>query len=314
MIKPKILSLISIMVLSISSIPLTTLAQRGAALERGYRTGYSDGYQAGFHDQTGSVTRDHSGKQDYISGDRGYSQSFGTLEEYRDGYQQGYEAGYHAGYDGKSFDSTVPPNLQRRVGGQPQQTIETRTGASSGVRTTVDIPENTVFVLELLTNLSTDATQKGDRFQAKVIEPGEFQGATVDGRVTRVKRAGKLRGTAEMQLSFDQIRLADNRWANIHAQFIELVEKRESNVGKIDEEGGLRGRGSMEDDAVKVGAGAGLGAIIGAIAGGGTGAAVGAVIGGAVGTGGVIATRGKDIRLSKGQYFKIRTTNETRID
>ena len=63
----------------------------------------------------------------------------------------------------------------------------------------------------------------------------------------------------------------------------------------------------------KVGASAGVGAIIGAIFGGGKGAAIGAAIGGAVGTGGVLTSRGKDIRLDHGQHLRIRTSNETRF-
>ncbi len=62
-----------------------------------------------------------------------------------------------------------------------------------------------------------------------------------------------------------------------------------------------------------MGAGAGIGAIIGAIAGGGKGAAIGAVIGGGLGAGGAITSRGKDVRLERGQELLIRTSTETRI-
>jgi len=54
----------------------------------------------------------------------------------------------------------------------------------------------------LESSLSTDASQRGDRFQARVVEPREFAGAIVDGRVTLVKRAGKVKGTSELQLAF----------------------------------------------------------------------------------------------------------------
>nr|MBA3442118.1 OmpA family protein [Pyrinomonadaceae bacterium] len=46
--------------------------------------------------------------------------------------------------------------------------------------------------------------------------------------------------------------------------------------------------------------------------GGGKGAAIGAAIGGAVGTGGAIATRGKEVRLERGQRLLIRTSGDTR--
>ncbi|HEY0386673.1 MAG TPA: hypothetical protein VGC64_11705, partial [Pyrinomonadaceae bacterium] len=177
-----------------------------------------------------------------------------------------------------------------------------------------DIPSNTLMRVELLTNLSTDVTQQGDRFQARVLEPREYEGAIIDGRVTRVKRPGKVGGKAELQLTFDHIRFNNNSGANFQAQVVEVVDMGGSEgVGEVDPEGGVKGKGTTKDDVAKVGASTGIGAIIGAIAGGGKGAAIGAAIGGAIGTGGVLSQRGKDIRLSRGQQLRIRTSNSTRV-
>ena len=60
------------------------------------------------------------------------------------------------------------------------------------------------------------------------------------------------------------------------------------------------GCSDQEEDAKKIGIGAGVGAAVGAIFGGGSGAAKGAAIGGAAGTGTVLATRGKEVRLGPG--------------
>jgi hypothetical protein len=54
------------------------------------------------------------------------------------------------------------------------------------------------------------------------------------------------------------------------------------------------------EDATKIGIGAGAGAVIGGLLGGKDGAAKGAAIGGAGGTGVVLATRGKEMRLAPG--------------
>ena len=62
------------------------------------------------------------------------------------------------------------------------------------------------------------------------------------------------------------------------------------------------------EDATKIGIGAGAGAAIGAILGGGDGAAKGAAIGGAAGTGVVLATRGKEVRLGPGADVTTRLT------
>ncbi|HEY0323021.1 MAG TPA: hypothetical protein VGC66_18845 [Pyrinomonadaceae bacterium] len=314
-----------------------------SALERGWRTGYSDGYQSGYGDVVENAPRDFKSKEDYQRADRAYATTYGPLEDYKDGYQQGFEIGYSAGFERRGFDSTVPPGLKRRGTTQTTQTTQSTQGgtaqvnddddsssssssssssrpvnvpAPTGSRGTVFIPKDTIMRVELLTNLSTEASQEGDRFQARVIEPSEFEGAMVDGRVRTVKRPGKVKGTSELQLSFEQIRMPDNRFANLNAQVIEVVDTpgMGSDTGEVDPEGGVKGKDSSKRDAIKIGTSSAIGAIIGAIAGGGKGAAIGAAIGGAMGTGGVLSQRGRDIYLSRGQQLRIRINSDTSIN
>ena len=40
---------------------------------------------------------------------------------------------------------------------------------------------------------------------------------------TRLQRPGKVKGTAELQLSFDDIRLPDNRTSALHAVVVEVL-------------------------------------------------------------------------------------------
>jgi hypothetical protein len=300
---------------------------QSTALERGYRTGYSDGYNAGFRDVADRASRDYQSKDEYQRADRSYNEAWGTVETYRDGYQQGFEAGYAAGYDRQPFNSSIPSGLTRRGTHDSPQTStqdstqpddnDANTSSSPNSPATISgpvlIPSGTLLTIEMDSSLSTDSSQQGDRFQARVMEPGEYQGAVIDGRVTRVKRPGKVKGVAELQLAFDQIRMPDNRGTNFSAEVVEVVDMGNRDVGEVDAEGGVKGRDSTKDDVSKVGAATGIGAIIGAIVGGGKGAAVGAAIGGAAGTGRVLTKRGKDIRLDRGQQLRIRTSAETRI-
>jgi hypothetical protein len=323
----------------------TSAQQTTGALERGYRTGYSDGYQSGFSDSAERAERDYRSKDEYERADRAYAASYGSLEDYRDGYKQGFEVGYEGGYERRVFDSTVPVGISRRgnidnvnddrasVADDDMQSSNSSSSSGSGRTTSggaggtvatqpagsprtgggsFTIPPNTEMRVELLTNLSSDASQKGDRFQARVIEPTQYQGAMIQGRVARVKRSGRVKGASEIQLSFEQISI-NGRWSNFEAQVVEVVSRGGTGVGDVDEEGGVRGTGSTRDDITKIGAGTAIGAIIGAIAGGGKGAAIGAAIGGAIGTGGAISSRGSDIRLPAGQELVIRTSNYTRI-
>ena len=119
-----------------------------------------------------------------------------------------------------------------------------------------------------------------------------------------------MKGVAQLQLAFDQIRSTDNRTATLRAQLMEITPMG-GDTAEVDSEGGVKGRDSTKDDAAKVGAASGIGAIIGTIAGGGKGAAIGAIIGGGAGTAGVMTQRGKDIRLDRGQQLKIRTSTDT---
>jgi hypothetical protein len=165
--------------------------------------------------------------------------------------------------------------------------------------------------VELLTGVSTDISQQGDRFQARVVEPRQLDGAILDGHIAQLSRPGKAKGTAQLQLAFDQIRFANGQTAKFSAQVIEVIPNGGSQgVGKVDPEGGVQGQDSTGSDVKKVGGAAGIGAVIGLIFGGGSGAAVGAGIGAGVGTAGVLTQRGKDIHLPQGQLLRIRTNGD----
>ena len=316
---------------TLSFVSTAHVAAQGqsSALERGYRTGYSDGYTAGYRDVSDQAARDYQNKEDYKRADRSYNETWGPIEDYRDGYQQGFESGYSAGYERAQFNSNVPVGLKRRsnatldsnnngdataVNNTPNTTSTTdSTDPSAATQNggAITIPRNTILALELLTPLSTDINHRGDPFQARVIEPAEYAGLVVDGRVAELKRPGKVKGVAQLQLAFDQIRSTDNRTVALRAELIEITAMGRDDAPEVDAEGGVKGRDSTKDDAAKVGAASGIGAIIGTIAGGGKGAAIGAIIGGGAGTAGVMTQRGKDIRLERGQRVKIRTSTDT---
>jgi hypothetical protein len=305
---------------------------QASSLMRGYRAGYSDGYPAGVRDSANHADKNFRVKDEYQQADRAYSPNFGSLDEYRNGYQQGFEQGYNDGFDRRNFDSSIPTDLKVRESNDSSQApVMTNTSrpadnsnnapdnstnatANPGASTPLTIPHDTIMRVELMSNLSTDASQQGDRFEAKVLEPKEFEGALLRGSVTRVQRPGKVKGTAELQLSFDEIRLPDGRAAKMSAQVIEVLQTGTSDgVGKVDPEGGVKGKDSTKSDVTKIGAATGIGAVIGAIFGGGSGAAVGATIGAGVGTAGVLRERGKDIYLYQGQQMRIRTAGNAEI-
>jgi len=337
--KKPLVVLLTVALSGLTAIAANSQAQ-STALERGYRTGYSDGYSSGAGDAANKVTPDYQNKDEYKRADRSFNDVWGPIDDYRDGYQQGFEAGYTAGYEHRDFNSSIPTGLRRRP---VSENTTTNTPVNAGVTTNPDvvpttnnsdntnvaqsqtdsqagsqtgslaIPKDTVLYLELLTPLSTDATQRNDPFRARVTGPNPYADYIVEGRVSQVKRPGKVKGVAELQLTFDQVRTPDNRTASFHAELLEIMPLNSDSPTDVDPEGGVRGRDSTKDDAAKIGAASGIGAIIGVITGGGKGSAIGAIIGAGAGTAGVMTQRGKDIRLERGQPMKIRTSTDTSV-
>ena len=113
-------------------------------------------------------------------------------------------------------------------------------------------------------------------------------GTEVAGHVTEAERAGRVKGRARLAFRFTSLRHDDERMS---LRTEPIVQEAEATKG---------------EDATKIGIGAGAGAVIGAVVGGKSGAAKGAVIGGAAGTGVVVATRGKEVRLEPGTDIPVR--------
>jgi hypothetical protein len=303
---------------------------------------------AGYRDIIDSVSKDLSRHAEYVKADRAYSKDYGSLQDYRDGYQQGFESGYETGFGKRSFESTLPADLKRRgeqssttapelmaankpADSQPitptepaeQKTEETIAATTEAPLTaqyqapagnpTVIIPRETELILELQDDLSTQNTREGQRFTARVASPSEIAGATIEGRVMKIRQPGRIKRRSELLLSFDRILLSDNRWSNFSAILVEVMPVKGDNISKVDVEGTAIGQSSFKQDAIKVGGATGAGLIVGAIAGGPVGAAVGAGVGAAFGVGAVVIDRGKHVRLNRNQQLRIKTAYETQI-
>jgi hypothetical protein len=175
------------------------------------------------------------------------------------------------------------------------------------------IPTDTELILELIDRLSTEQNREGDKFKARIISPAEISGAVVEGRISKIRKPGRLKRRSEMLLSFDRIVLNEKRWSNFNAILTEVLPVKGDNVKLVDTEGTAVGRRNVKEDSVKVGAATGTGIVIGAIAGGPVGAAVGAGVGAAFGVGAVVIERGKNINLNRSQQLRVKTSYETQI-
>src|SRR5215475_11955752 len=115
-------------------------------------------------------------------------------------------------------------------------------------------------------------------------------GSEVGGVVTEAEESGRVKGRARLAM----------RFTSLHASG-ETYDMRTSGYAQ-------EAAATKKQDAEKIAIGAGAGAALGAILGGGSGAAKGAAIGGAGGTGVVLATKGKEVRLGPGAAITTRLT------
>jgi len=188
---------------------------------------------------------------------------------------------------------------------------ETNPESSTGnVTATGDfvVPNGTELIGVLNQDLSTRNLQENDRFAMTVRSPGQFDGATIEGYVTGIDRAGRISGRSQVTLNFDTIRLRNGqtyRFAGILAN----VRTPNGDVVRVDTEGAVRDDDNQTNRTVtRTAIGTAVGALIGAIAGGGKGAAIGAVIGAGAGAGSVYVQGRTDLELPAGTEITVQAT------
>jgi type IV secretion system protein VirB10 len=166
-------------------------------------------------------------------------------------------------------------------------------------------------LLSLLNSVSTRTAAEGDRVYLQtmfpilvdgriVIPPGSY----VAGTVTAVKRAGKVKGRAELFVRFDSLTLPNGVTRDFRARVGALDGSSNQDLDRA--EGKIKGDTNKGGDATTVGTTAAYGAMIGAVAGrSGMGAGIGAAAGAAVGLAGVLMSRGPDATLERGSTVEM---------
>lgn len=287
-----------------AGLVLALLTVALAAMPDTYRQAYDagavDGKAAGDQDRRDGLPFDFANKKAYQAADRGFDDAAHDRDVYVVAYRRGFEDAYEEAYG----LSTVSASPAPAAASGPRDNPPTR--VRSG-----ELSAGTELRVKLLDTLSTRRNERGDRFRAEVIE--EFfegsqvlipRGTLVLGVVRQSKRAGRIKGRAQLILGFEELEFPDGQRVPIDA-LVSSVEKRAGGTVK-DEEGTVQGRGTKAEDAKKVGTSAGIGALIGVISGGGRGARAGGIIGGAAGLAGVLFTRGEDIVLYSETELAIR--------
>ena len=197
-------------------------------------------------------------------------------------------------------------NLSANWNGAPQ-TPAIIVGNNGAVSGEFIVPDGESVVAVLDTDLTTKDTKQGDRFTMTVRQPGQYEGAVIDGTVGSVDQGGRVTGRSGMSLNFDSIRLRNGQTYRF-AGVLESVRTMNSDAVKVDTEGSAQGDNQTTQTIQRAGIGTAIGAVIGAIAGGAKGAVIGAVVGAAGGAGSVYVQGKDNLELPRGTELTIRAS------
>ena len=179
------------------------------------------------------------------------------------------------------------------------------TTSSSGGPKELVVPAGTKVPLALKHAVSTKSAHEGDAVYAETTFPVVQDnrvlipaGTYVQGRITHVQRAGRIKGRAEVLMHFTTL-IYPSGYTVLLPGAVENVPGAEKTSIKGDE-GTIRQDSQKGEKIGTVAQSAGTGAVIGGLSGGGKGAAIGAAAGGVVGTAIALLSRGNDVKLDAG--------------
>jgi hypothetical protein len=181
------------------------------------------------------------------------------------------------------------------------------------VATAVDsmVPKGTSFPITLVNRISTKNIQEGANVYATTTLPVSDgkrivipAGTTVLGKVMRAEQAGRIKGKAQLTISFQFLILPSGVKMPLFASLGSSDTGRKKGEATIEAEPGK----DAEDVAVAGARGAAAGAIVGAVYRGvsvGKGALVGGGAGAAAGLAEALIRKGDDLTLERGTIIEI---------
>ncbi len=216
--------------------------------------------------------------------------------------------------------SSPAPQNRANVGPTAVASSQPSRENAAGPGEVITVPAGTKIPLTLKQGITTKNAHPGDGVYAQtafpitmndqiVIPPGTF----VQGEIRRVQRPGKVKGRAELQMSFTSM-IFPNGYTLMLPGAVQGTPGDANTAGVKDKEGTIQGDSSKGKDAATIVGTAIPGAGIGAIAGDGKGAAVGALSGGALGLATVLLTRGPEIQLGVGESIEMVLERSITID
>ena len=181
------------------------------------------------------------------------------------------------------------------------------------------LASGTKIPLTLKQGITTKSARPGDPVYAQTAFPitADNQiaipaGTYVQGEVRQVVRPGRVKGRAELQMSFTSM-IFPNGYTVMLPGAVQNTPGSTTNSMK-GKEGTIQGDSSKGKDVGTVVAATIPGAGIGALADGGKGAAVGAAAGGVLGLATVLLTRGPEVTLGTGDSVEMVLESNIELD
>lgn len=169
----------------------------------------------------------------------------------------------------------------------------------------ITVPAGTQVLLHLKSPIDTKTAKVGDGVYCQTSFPVTQDnvavipaGTYVKGQIAEVKRAGRIKGKAEILFHFTTMIFPNGYTIDLPGALENAPGSRNSTV--TDKEGTVQANGQKGKDAGTVAKAGATGAVVGAVAtGGAKGAGIGGLAGVAYGLGQVLFTRGQDVRIDQ---------------
>jgi hypothetical protein len=199
-----------------------------------------------------------------------------------------------------TMEKTSPePKTPAKAAPAPRQTAHHQTAPQKPAQPqNLVLPAGSHIVAALQSGISTADAKVGDKVTVQTAEPVAVEGrtviptgSTINGEVTFVKGAGRIKGAPELTLQFNEIVLPDGHAYAIACEPFHVI-----------------GKSAGGESLKEIGGGAAAGAVVGALLGKGKGALKGAAVGTAAGAGVALATKGQQIELPAGQQISLDLT------
>ena len=181
------------------------------------------------------------------------------------------------------------------------------------------IPAGTKVPVALKHAISTKSAREGDAVYAEttfpVVQDGRIlipAGTYVQGKISRVQRAGRVKGRAEVLMHFTTL-IYPSGYTVILPGSVENVPGADKTSMK-DSEGTIREDSQTGQKVGTVAGTAATGAVVGGLSQGGKGALYGAGIGGAAGTAIALLTRGNDVKMEAGTTLEMVIQRDVPLD